>query len=77
MLKSYFTIAIRYFLRNKVASIVNVGGLMLGLTTSIVICLLLVYASSFDGFQTHLKDIYQVKLNVLAHPTCCQKNVWQ
>jgi putative ABC transport system permease protein len=65
MLKSYFTIAIRYFLRNKVTSIINVGGLMLGLATSIVICLLLVYASSFDGFHTHLKDIYQVKLNVL------------
>jgi putative ABC transport system permease protein len=65
MLKSYFTIALRNFLRNKVISIVNIGGLMLGLTTAIVICLLLVYAFSFDKFHANYKDIHLVEVNLL------------
>jgi putative ABC transport system permease protein len=64
MLKSYFTIALRYFLRNKLTSIINIGGLILGLTTGIVICLLLVYAFGFDKFHKNYKDIYLVETNV-------------
>jgi putative ABC transport system permease protein len=64
MLKSYFTIALRNFLRNKVTSIINISGLMLGLTTSIVICLLLVYAFGFDKFHANYKDIHLVELNL-------------
>ena len=63
MLKSYFTIALRYFLRNKVTSIINIGGLMLGLATGIVICLLLVYAFGFDKFHKNYTDIHLVEMN--------------
>ncbi|HXB35332.1 MAG TPA: FtsX-like permease family protein [Puia sp.] len=65
MLKSYFTIALRNFLRNKLTSIINIGGLMLGLTTGIVICLLLVYAFGFDKFHANYKDIHLVEINLL------------
>ncbi|HXB08862.1 MAG TPA: ABC transporter permease, partial [Puia sp.] len=63
MLKSYLTMAWRNFLRNKVTSIVNVGGLMLGLTTGIVICLLLVYAFECDKFHANYKAIHLLEMN--------------
>jgi hypothetical protein len=63
MLKSYFTIALRNLLRNKVTSIVNIGGLMLGLTTGIVICLFMVYAFGFNTFHANYKAIHLVEMN--------------
>ena len=63
MLKSYFTIAWRNFLRNRVISIVNIGGLMLGLTTGIIICLMVVYLFGFDKFHANYKDIHLVEMN--------------
>jgi len=63
MLKSYFTIALRGFLRNKVTSIVNIGGLMLGLTTGIIICLMVVYMFGFDKFHANYKDIHLLEMN--------------
>jgi putative ABC transport system permease protein len=63
MLKSYFTIAVRNLLRNKVTSIVNIGGLMLGLTTGIVICLFIVYAFGFNTFHANYKAIHLVEMN--------------
>jgi putative ABC transport system permease protein len=63
MLKSYWTTAIRSILRNKVISIINIGGLMLGLTIGIIICLVLVYAFGFDKFHTNYKDIHLVEMN--------------
>ena len=63
MLKSYFTVALRSLLRNKVSSFINLGGLLLGLTTGIVICLVLVYAFGFDKFHANYKDIHLVEMN--------------
>jgi putative ABC transport system permease protein len=63
MLKSYFTIAWRNFLRNKVTSIVNIIGLMLGLTTGIVISLFLIYAFEADKFHTNYKAIHLLEMN--------------
>ena len=63
MLKSYFIIAVRNFLRNKVTSIVNIGGLMLGLTTGIVISLFLIYAFEADKFHTNYKAIHLLEMN--------------
>jgi putative ABC transport system permease protein len=63
MLKCYLTIALRNFLRNKVISVVNIGGLMLGLTTGIIICLLMVYAFSADKFHANYKAIHLVEMN--------------
>ena len=63
MLKSYFIIALRNLLRNKSTSVINIGGLILGLTTGIVICLVMVYAFGFDKFHAHYKDIYLLEMN--------------
>lgn len=63
MLKSYITVALRILFRNKVTSLINIGGLMLGLTTGIVICLVLVYAFGFDKFHANYKDIHLLEMN--------------
>ena len=53
----------RGFLQNKVTSIVNISGLMLGLTTGIVICLFIVWAFGFDKFHANYKAIHLVEMN--------------
>jgi len=63
MFRSYFIVALRSFLRNKLTSFINIFGLTLGLTTGIIICLVLVYAFGFDRFHAHYKDIHLVEMN--------------
>src|SRR5882757_6629395 len=63
MLKSYWTMAWRNLRRNKVSSIINIGGLMLGLTSGIIICLYVMYVFSFDRFHANYKDIHLLELN--------------
>ncbi|HTJ12982.1 MAG TPA: ABC transporter permease [Dinghuibacter sp.] len=63
MLRSYLTIAIRHFRRNTLTSLINIGGLMLGLTTGILICLFVVFAFGFDKFHKDYKAIHLVEMN--------------
>jgi len=60
MLKNYFTIAYRSLLRNKAYTLINVVGLSLGITTCLVIFLLIRYETSFDHFHADLHRIYRV-----------------
>jgi putative ABC transport system permease protein len=60
MIKNYLVIAFRNFLRNKNYTLINVLGLSIGLTSCIVIFLLITYDLSFDKFQTHYNSIYRV-----------------
>lgn len=53
----------RSLLRNKVSSIVNMGGLMVGLAAGIVILLWIMKVLGYDRFNTNLKDIHQVMIN--------------
>jgi putative ABC transport system permease protein len=63
MLKSYWLMAWRSLLRNKASAIINIGGLMIGLTTGIVICLFLMEWTSLDRFQVNYKTIHLLELN--------------
>jgi putative ABC transport system permease protein len=63
MFKNYFTVALRGFLRNKTSSIINIGGLMLGLTTGIVICLWMDFEFGYDKFHADHKNIQLVEMN--------------
>lgn len=63
MFRNYFTVALRGFRRNKLSSLINIGGLMLGLTTGIVICLWMVFEFGFDRFHANHKDIHLVEMN--------------
>lgn len=58
MLKNYFLLAWRNLLRHKSSAAINIAGLTLGLTTSILVLLFLVDEFSFDRFHQNIANIY-------------------
>jgi putative ABC transport system permease protein len=64
MFKNYFTTAIRNFFRHKVFSAINVLGLSIGISSALVIFLIVYYEFSFDKFEKDRDRIYRVVLDV-------------
>jgi len=60
MLKNYFLVALRTFRRNKIFSFINIVGLAIGISASLVIYLLVQYDFSFDHFEKDGSRIYRV-----------------
>jgi len=60
MFKNYFKIAWRHLRRNKAYAFINVAGLTLGVTCSIIIFVLVHYELSFDDFHAGKDRIYRV-----------------
>ena len=60
MLKSYFTTALRNFWHNKTFSFINIVGLAIGISASLIIFLLVQYDFSFDKFEKDGSRIYRV-----------------
>jgi len=60
MLKNYFITAFRNFWRNKVFSTINVLGLAIGISASLVIYLVVNYHFTFDKFEKDGNRIYRV-----------------
>ncbi|MEP6596478.1 MAG: ABC transporter permease, partial [Ginsengibacter sp.] len=60
MLKNYFTIAWRNLWRNKAFSVINILGLALGLTCSILIMLWIQDEKSIDAFHKNGDRLYQI-----------------
>jgi predicted permease len=63
MFKNYITIAIRTLWKNKIFSVINVLGLAIGISASLVIYLLVNYHFSFDKFEKDNDRIYRVVSN--------------
>jgi ABC-type antimicrobial peptide transport system permease subunit len=63
MLKSYFTMAWRSLLRNKVASAINISGLTIGLSVGIIILLFVMDRLGANKFNKNHKAIYEVMFN--------------
>lgn len=61
MLQNYFKIAIRSLLKNKLFSFINIFGLALGMTCSLLIWLWVRDEVSFNSFYPGLKEIYFVR----------------
>ncbi len=61
MYRHYFTIARRNLLRNKVYSLVNVGGLAVGIAASLLILHYVRYELSYDRFHAQAERIYRVQ----------------
>ncbi|MDX5421722.1 MAG: ABC transporter permease [Hymenobacteraceae bacterium] len=59
MYKMYFLTAFRSLLRNKSYSILNVAGLTLGITCSILLFLVIKYELSYDAFHGNADRIYR------------------
>ena len=60
MFKNYFKITWRSLLKQKLYSIINVGGLSLGLTCAILVFLYVQYELSFDRYYPHSDRIHRV-----------------
>ena len=63
MIKNYFKTALRNFRHNKVFSFINVLGLSIGISASLVIYLLVNYHFTFDNFEKDSDRIYRVVSN--------------
>lgn len=60
MLRNYFKIAFRSLLKNQTYSIINIGGLTIGLASSILIFLWVADEYTFDKFQLNYNNIYKL-----------------
>src|ERR1700760_858268 len=60
MIKNYFLVALRNFWRNKTFSAINILGLAIGISASLIIFLLVQYDFSFDKFEKDSNKIYRV-----------------
>ena len=60
MIKNYLIIAIRNIQRNLSYSVINVFGLALGITSSLVLFLMIIFFTSFDNFHENGDRIYRV-----------------
>jgi len=60
MFKNYLTTALRNIFRQKGSTLINVSGLTLGITCSLVLFLLVRYMTSFDNFQSKGERIFRV-----------------
>lgn len=60
MIKSHFKIAFRNLKRNKTYTLINVLGLALGITCTILIFALVHFHLGFDSFHSHTDRIYRI-----------------
>src|SRR3954470_21537867 len=60
MFKSYFKIGWRNLLKNKGYSVINIGGLALGMTVAMLIGLWVYDELSFDTYHDHYNELTQV-----------------
>ena len=64
MFRNYFTVAFRNFWKNKIFSFINIAGLAIGISASLVIYLIVHYEFSFDRFHMDGGRIYRVVSNM-------------
>lgn len=63
MIKNYFLITLRNFLRNRNYTLINILGLSIGITSCVIIFLLIANDLSFDKFHSRYNQIYRVVLD--------------
>jgi len=64
MLASYFRIAMRYLVNNKVYSVINIAGLSLGLACAMLMILYTKDEFSFDRFHRDMASTYLIVIDV-------------
>jgi len=60
MLQNYIKTALRNLLRERGSSVINIAGLTLGITSALVLFLMVKHAISFDTYHTNRDRIYRV-----------------
>jgi putative ABC transport system permease protein len=64
MFKNYFVTAFRNLFRHKLYSVINIGGLAIGLAACILIFLFVRDELNYDGFLQDTQDTYMLRLTV-------------
>ena len=64
MIRNYFILALRNFRKHKLFSLINILGLAVGISASLVIYLIVQYEFSFDRFHKDGDRIYRVVSNL-------------
>ena len=59
-LKHYFKLSVRTMLRHKSFSFINIFGLVLGMSTTLLILLYVQYETNYDRYHTHSERIYRI-----------------
>ena len=60
MLRNYLNIALRNLWRNKLHAVINILGLSIGISTCIVLYLIVQFELGFDRFRTDRERIYRI-----------------
>jgi putative ABC transport system permease protein len=60
MFRNYLKIAIRNLKSNRINSIINILGLSIGITSTLIIAFIINYELGYDSFHTHSDQIYRV-----------------
>lgn len=63
MIKNYLTIALRYIVRHKVFTLINVSGLTLGITCSLMIFLYIQDEIAYDRFHVDADRIHRLSMS--------------
>jgi len=63
MIRNYFKIAWRNLIQNKIYSLINIGGLAIGITAYLLIIQYVNFESKYDLQQPHIDDLYRVTLS--------------
>lgn len=63
MIRNYFKLAWRNLIKNKGYSLINIGGLAIGITAYLLIIQYVNFESSYDQHQPHIDDLYRVTLS--------------
>src|SRR5665213_3267741 len=64
MLRSYFKIAFRNLWRHRVFSLINILGLVVGISASFLIFLYVRFEKSYDGFNGKADRIYRLTCTI-------------
>lgn len=67
MFKNYIKLATRNLVRRKGYSLINIGGLAVGISVCLIIFIVIRFESSFDGYHSKKNRIYRV-LTEYHHP---------
>ena len=60
LFKNHFKLSIRTMMKNKAFSFINIFGLVLGMSTTLLILLYVQYETSYDRYHTHSDRIYRI-----------------
>ena len=63
MLKNYFLTAVRNLKRNRTFALINILGLVLGISGTVVIYRIIQFEKSFDTYHTNVENVYRVAIH--------------